>query len=451
MTTLLTTTANHNHAAATEGRHGGEASHSRNDGETRHSCFLDSTPRRSRIIQHHIPASPAVVQSSSPTPYLPNLESNNDSSMILYACIVREDVLLVHAGDVSEVDVNATVRHMLQRPPNLGWDFYSHPRTPSRKGVKFHVYTRPGGEQDDTPPQVWSYACVYDPKRGKKKTAQAFLVKLLLATEVARLSHPDWCYGDQWLACQTAFGPTLRQHMGDAWHLPQSVLLTTNMLIARDYTTRNREAIAVRHESKSEDEEEDMPWVGSDTALVEEGPILQTHQAPTPAREPLTPRGSFSFDSYKDRAVILPTPPPQPQFATIQLKKSLSFESVESTFMGDEEEEDDLCFLSPTKDDKELSPRSIAYEGLHTMKASHPKVTVEAPAVVLERQPSSTSIFSEASGIFENANAVEAVPWCRRWGGARKAAPPDAHTATDDGPCFFLRAWFSPRPSLLLV
>jgi hypothetical protein len=361
--------------------------------------------------------------------------------MILYACIVRDDVLLVHAGDVSEVDVNATVRHMLQRPPNLGWDFYSHPRTPSRKGVKFHVYTRP--TDDDTPPQVWSYACVYNPKRGKKKTAQAFLVKLLLATEVARLSHPDWCYGDQWLACQTGFGPTLRQHMGDAWHLPQSVLLTTSMLIARDYTTRNREAIAVRHESKSEDEEEGMPWVGSNTALVEEGPILQTHQAPAPAREPLTPRGSFSFDSYKDRAVILPTPPPQPQFATVELKKSLSLESVESTFTGDEEEEDDLCFLSPTKEDNELSPRSIVYEGLHPATVAHPKVTV---AVVLERQPSSTTVFSEASGIFENADVVEAAPW----GGARKAAPPDAHTATDDGPCFFLRAWFSPRPSLLV-
>jgi hypothetical protein len=381
--------------------------------------------------------------------------------MILYACIVRADTLLVHAGDITEASTNATVRHLLARPPNLGWDFLVASQHARRKGVKFHIYAPRDGDDtvsdDDEQATVWSYACVYDPKRGKKKTAQAFLVKLLLATEMARLTDPDWGYGDM-LACQESFGPTLGHHMGEASYLPQSVLLTTSMLIAHDYTARNRQAVSVRQHSQGEEEGIYAPGTimeekkSRDDDVV--GRVTATYSN-RPSTQPLTPQaGSIKVRS----AVILPTPPSQPHFAVIELKKSRSLESVESTFTGDDDDDDDLLF-SPTnsahrpEDDNVLSPRSIVEER-HAAAAtretpSPPKAMIQNVVLARPLSFAPANSFSDASGIFTvpEAPVAETAPWCRPW---RQSTAKAGSSVEDAGPCFFLTAWFQPRPSLFV-
>lgn len=171
---------------------------------------------------------------------------------VLYSCIVRDDTLLVHAGDLACDDVRHTIRHLLEkRPARLGWDIYTSNVHGARKGIKFHIYQpRIDGSGDiDT----WIYACVYNSKRTSRNTVQTFLMKLVILTETARQTTPSWRQGDV-LACQEEYQPLLMQQMCQVRSLKTSLIVSSTMALARIMIMQNRKLLDKQKEKQEHDD-----------------------------------------------------------------------------------------------------------------------------------------------------------------------------------------------------
>jgi hypothetical protein len=128
------------------------------------------------------------------------------NNTILYACIVRDETLLVQAKQSDELHESAvldTARNLLNRPETLGWDSYT-PWTGPYKGLRFHVYQQTNGR-----PRLWIFCCVH---QCSKKQAQAFLEKIAAISEIFRETDETWRVGDHH-ACEELFQPILLQQM----------------------------------------------------------------------------------------------------------------------------------------------------------------------------------------------------------------------------------------------
>jgi hypothetical protein len=181
---------------------------------------------------------------------------------IQWACVARDETLLVVVGDELLNEVLSTARNLLNKKATVGWDSYQQSWRGGLKGLKFHVYQEGSGEELI----VWTFACVYDSARNSRRQAQSFLEKIVVISEMWREADDSWKKGRH-LACQHLFGPVLQQRMQEFSYLGDIAVADNGLNISRDVVTTNRNLINRKKRGEARDNAEDEA-VAQEEALL---------------------------------------------------------------------------------------------------------------------------------------------------------------------------------------
>jgi hypothetical protein len=166
-------------------------------------------------------------------------EANTKASSIQWACVVRDEILLVVApgGELPE-KVSSTARQLLNKKPTVGWDSYQESWRGGLKGLKFHVYQEGAGEELI----VWIFACVYVSSRISKRQAQSFLEKIVVISEMWREADDSWKEGGH-MACQDFFAPVLQQRMQEFSYLGDMAVADSVLDLSQEIVATNRSLV----------------------------------------------------------------------------------------------------------------------------------------------------------------------------------------------------------------
>lgn len=162
---------------------------------------------------------------------------------ILWACVTRNDTILVEAGqDNFDGQVTRAAQELLKKKPTPGYEYFSPFRSPL-KGIKFHVYEKqPHGEM-----LVWAFCSVYDSTVVKKDQAQSFLEKISGLTQLDRDSEYRWRHGDT-LAAQEPFAEILLHQMEQVTYRGRCAMVNDQVNAVKEQMGRNIDLILERGE-----------------------------------------------------------------------------------------------------------------------------------------------------------------------------------------------------------
>ena len=177
--------------------------------------------------------------------------SGSSASPIQWACILRNETLLVDAATVFESggidEVTEVARNLLNKGTSPGWEFYTpnflrRKSFSGSKGLKFHVYE----EGNNSELLIWTFACVYDSRRLGCDKAKAFIEqKLVGITQVFREVDLTWRLGG-YQACQQVFRPILQQRIDEMGYSGVS-LVDDNLELSKEIIGSNKQLLHERH------------------------------------------------------------------------------------------------------------------------------------------------------------------------------------------------------------
>jgi hypothetical protein len=190
---------------------------------------------------------------------------------LLWSGIVRNDVILVSAGDETDGSVELTAQELLNKPATPGFEFHTQQSSPADggsgfhplaslvsrdrasagnsktrlRGVKFHVYEH--DERTEGGMITWVFAVVYRCNTVTKRQVQSWLEKIVVITESFRDLDDTWRRGGN-MAAQRQFAPILLQRMQEVTYYGKMALLEEQLESTKLMMERNIEVLLEREE-----------------------------------------------------------------------------------------------------------------------------------------------------------------------------------------------------------
>ena len=167
--------------------------------------------------------SPRGFSISQPTSV--NKAPNDDTPLVTpmpYFCIVRDCVKIIEVNLESGTNLNDrvkdTAKHLLDREVVCGWDsfpsYWVQAQHPFR-GLRFHLFLRQG-------PWIsyFVFACIFNSRRIRKKTAQAFLERATVMVKTLCETNDAWLNGNV-EQCENEFLPIFQEWVRSVAEKPE--------------------------------------------------------------------------------------------------------------------------------------------------------------------------------------------------------------------------------------
>lgn len=172
----------------------------------------------------------------------------NPPTAIAWSCVARDGIILAEAGrDDGKGNVIQMAKKISTMKPTCGWELTPRgiKKTPYR-GIKFHLHDAVLANNSHAKDKIiiWTFCCVYDPKRISVDYVKAFLTKTVYVTEPLR-EMPWWREGTI-LSAQPSFASTLEQQMEGAEGAAKSSMMRQQVDETRLIIASNIEQILDR-------------------------------------------------------------------------------------------------------------------------------------------------------------------------------------------------------------